>query len=98
MQRSYILIISRILLIAGALLLVSAFFLPTWYDVYTSHSSDLDYGFSWGVQEGYMIWYISALSLMTPWFIFLGIPALFATRQIYYAFMPKYTVLHIAMK
>lgn len=98
MKHRHLLIISRILLIAGAVLLITAFFLPTWQDVYTSHSSDFDCGFSWGMQEGYIVWLISGAALFTPWFIFLGVPALFAIAQIYYAFMPNRSTPNIVMK
>jgi hypothetical protein len=98
MEHKYILIISRILLIAGALLFITALFLPTWQDVYTSHSTDFDYGFSWGVQQGHEIWMISVIMLFSPFFLFLGIPALFAIAQIYYAFRPNRSTPHLAMK
>jgi hypothetical protein len=91
-------IISRILLISGGLVLVTAFFLPTWQDVYTSRSSDFDYGFSWGMQEGYVIWVTSVMTLFSPYCIFLATPALFAIAQIYYAFMPNRSIPHIVMK
>jgi hypothetical protein len=76
--------LSRILLIAGAVMFVTSLFLPAWQDVYTSHSSDLDYGFSWGEQQGYEIWIISGMSAFTIYSPFLGIPAFLGLVQVYY--------------
>lgn len=86
MKYKYILIISRIVLVAGAMLLVTALFLPTWRDVYTPHSTDLDYGFSWGVLMGYDIWLVSVLFSLTGWvFVLYGASAMLGVMQLYYA-------------
>jgi hypothetical protein len=77
-------VLSRILLVAGALLFIVALFLPTLRD-----------------KEGVGIWFLSLMMFIIPfeksnisfemlmWLPIVGIPALLAIVQIFYACMPN---------
>jgi hypothetical protein len=82
MSPSRLAVLSRILLIAGSLLFVISLFLPT-YESYV----------------GFFIWILSiGYALSSYQSIFIFVPALFAFAQIYYAWKPKRSKLHIALK
>lgn len=82
MTHSRLTVLSRALLVAGALLFSTSLLLPT-YENYI----------------GFVIWILCiGYALSSYYSIFIFVPALFAFAQIYYAWKPKRSKLHIVLK